>query len=88
MARVEQWRGSQLEAVHAFSAVAVQGNSVVLGWGSPVSTTWRSAAKPFQLAVSLELLGDPDVTSEELAIGAASHSASATAAVPVWSNRL
>ena len=75
MPRIEQWRGPQLEAVHTFSAVAVQGERTVLSWGPPVSTTWRSAAKPFQLAVSLELLGDPEHSSEELAIGAASHSA-------------
>jgi L-asparaginase II len=75
MPRIEQWRGAQLEAVHTFSAVAVQGEQTVLSWGSDVSTTWRSAAKPFQLAVSLELLGDPEHSSEELAIGSASHSA-------------
>jgi len=75
--RVEQWRGAQLEAVHAFSAVAVRGDEVLETWGEAVSTTWRSAAKPFQLAVSLELLGRPTVPSEELAVGAASHSAEA-----------
>ncbi len=75
MPRIEQWRGEQLEAVHTFSAVAVQGAKTVLSWGEPTSTTWRSAAKPFQLAVVLELLSDPTHTSEELAVGAASHSA-------------
>lgn len=75
MPRIEEWRGSQLEAVHTFSAVAVQGGQRVLSWGPDLSTTWRSAAKPFQLAVSLEILGDPEHSSEELAIGSASHSA-------------
>ncbi len=75
MARIEQWRGDQLEAVHTFSAVAVRDGETVLRWGPDTSTTWRSAAKPFQLAVCLELLGDPAHTDEELAVGAASHSA-------------
>ena len=75
MARIEQWRGDQLEAVHTFSAVAVRDGETVLRWGPDTSTTWRSAAKPFQLAVCLELLGDPAHSDEELAVGAASHSA-------------
>jgi len=37
-------------------------------------TTWRSAAKPFQLLASLEWLGTADFSDGFLAIGAASHS--------------
>ena len=75
MPQIEQWRGEQLEAVHTFSAVVMRDDERVLSWGPPVSTTWRSAAKPFQLAVALELLSDPEHSQEELAVGAASHNA-------------
>lgn len=63
-----------VEAVHPWSAVAVQGGRIVWETGEPVATPWRSAAKPLQLATCLELLGDPSMQPEELAIGAASHS--------------
>ncbi|MCB9611016.1 MAG: asparaginase [Sandaracinus sp.] len=75
MPTVRQRRGPIVEAVHPFSAVVVQGDAVAERFGSDVTTTYRSSAKPFQLAVSLEALGDPDVSDEELAVGAASHSA-------------
>jgi L-asparaginase II len=76
---VLQYRGEAVEAAHPFSAVAIRHEltsaEVIWQVGSDVLTPWRSAAKPFQLATSLELLGDPAVTEFELAIGAASHSA-------------
>jgi L-asparaginase II len=75
MPHVVQTRGSCVEAVHPFSAVGVQDGQVVFRLGDDLVTTWRSAAKPFQLATSLELLGDPDLPEAELAIGAASHNA-------------
>ena len=75
---VEQTRGSIVEAVHPFSAVAVNGatGAVVGRLGPEIVTTWRSASKPFQLENSLAALGDAGAfTEEELAVGAASHSA-------------
>ncbi len=62
-----------MEAVWPFSAVAVRDGRLVDRLGEPISSTWRSAAKPFQLRCSLEALGDPDVPPEELAVGSASH---------------
>lgn len=74
MPRVLQLRGGHLEAVHPFSAVAVRDGEVVGRLGEEWTTTWRSAAKPLQLWCSLEALGDPeDLSSEQLAVGAASH---------------
>jgi len=72
---VVQRRGACVESKHPFS-VALQphiGPAELIG--PDLETTWRSAAKPFQLASNLELLGDPDVPEDELAVGAASHSA-------------
>lgn len=63
-----------VEARHPWSGVAVQAGHVVWSAGPDIETTWRSAAKPLQLACCLELLGDPGVVDEELAVGAASHS--------------
>ncbi|MBK8257063.1 MAG: asparaginase [Polyangiaceae bacterium] len=72
---VVQTRGSVRETEHPFVvAVAHAGSDVDLA-GVDRVTPFRSAAKPFQLANSLGFLGDPDLTDEELAIGAASHSA-------------
>ncbi len=71
---VEQCRGSIVESVHPFSVALARGERVELA-GPDVETTFRSAAKPFQLACALEALGDPAVSDEELAVGAASHSA-------------
>ena len=74
---VLQARGPIIEAVHPFSAVAVRGDSGAVVWelGAAVSTTWRSASKPFQLEQSLEALGAraADFATRELAVGAASH---------------
>lgn len=77
MARIVSTRGGHLESIHPFSAVAVQDGRVVERLGPDWTTTMRSAAKPFQLAVSLEALSDPDVTPQELAVGAASHAGEA-----------
>lgn len=71
---VEQRRGSIVESVHPYSVALVRGDTVELV-GHDLETTFRSASKPFQLACSLEALGDPEVSDEELAVGAASHSA-------------
>jgi L-asparaginase II len=74
---VEQTRGPVVEAVHPFSAVAVEGatGTIVGRLGASVVTTWRSASKPFQLETSLAAFGDAGAFTEpELAIGAASHS--------------
>lgn len=73
----EQTRGPVLESSHPWSAVAVRAATGEVVWrtGADVVTTWRSASKPFQLAVSLAALGDPEVDEEALAVGAASHSA-------------
>jgi len=75
MARVIQRRGGHAEGVHPFSAVSVREGRVVGRLGPPVRTTWRSAAKPFQLRTSLGVIGDPSLPPEELAVGAASHTA-------------
>lgn len=63
-----------VEARHPWSAVAMVDGQVRWQTGPDLDTTWRSAAKPLQLAVCLELLGRPNLSNEELAIGAASHS--------------
>lgn len=63
-----------IEARHPWSAAAVVDGQLVWQRGDDLETTWRSAAKPLQLAVCLELLGKPNLRDEELAIGAASHS--------------
>lgn len=71
--RVIQVRGAVRETEHPFTvAVADAGRDVVLR-GDDRVTPFRSAAKPFQLATSLAALDDPAVSTEELAIGAASH---------------
>lgn len=74
---VEQWRGDALETTHGVSAVLADGDGVVEQIGEDLCTTWRSAAKPFQLEVSAGLL-DPAVVAclddGDLAVGAASHS--------------
>ncbi len=77
MPRVVQRRGGHAEGVHPFSAVAVQDGRVVGRLGEPIISTWRSAAKPFQLRASLAALGDPELPEDELAVGSASHTAEA-----------
>ncbi len=72
----QEWRGGLIEGRHPWSAVRVADAGEVRGLGEALTTTWRSAAKPFQLAVSLAQLGGPRAFSPpELAVGAASHSA-------------
>ena len=74
--KVAQTRGACVESVHPFSAVVVSADGrPPRVFGGDLHTTWRSAAKLFQLAVALELLGDPDLAPASLAVGAASHSA-------------
>ncbi|MET0340839.1 MAG: asparaginase [Polyangiales bacterium] len=74
---VEQRRGHAVEATHAVDAVACDADgkvSVLSGVDSV--TTFRSAAKPFQLAATLEHLPRAVVAglaSEDLALGGASH---------------
>ena len=76
---VVQRRGSTIEARHAFSAVCVDGAGNVRDQvGEDLRTTWRSAAKPFQLEVSLRLLpreGVEALDGPSLALGTASHHA-------------
>jgi L-asparaginase II len=74
---VEQRRGQALEAKHAVHACAVDREGRTL-WqvGEDLRTTFRSAAKPFQLEVSWELLSDPQKSQllpADLAIGSGSH---------------
>lgn len=76
MVEARQYRGDCVESVHPFSAVAVEGARVVFAVGDDRETAFRSACKPMQLAVSLELLDDPeDLSAAHLAVGCASHSA-------------
>jgi len=79
--RVEQVRGSLVEAVHAVHAAVVDAHGrLVAHTGDPdLVTFWRSAAKPFQ-ALPLVEDGVTDrfgFTSEELALVCASHSSEA-----------
>jgi len=74
---IEQRRGFAIEAEHAVDAVLVDAHgSVRVLAGSDALTTFRSAAKPFQLEVAHGLL-DPEVrltlTPRDLALGTASH---------------
>jgi len=75
MIEVIQFRGAFAEATLPASVAVVQGGQVIATAGDDRETTFRSASKPFQLAVSLESLDDPAVTAEDLCLGAASHSA-------------
>jgi L-asparaginase II len=74
---IEQRRGFAVESVHAIDAVScdASGDVRVLSGLDPL-TTFRSAAKPFQLEVSVELLHERErslLSSSDLALGAASH---------------
>jgi L-asparaginase II len=72
--RVKQRRGGVVEAEHEVSGALVRDDGRILerfgDLDAPV--TWRSAAKPFQLEVSLPLTGHR-WTDEEIAVGASSH---------------
>ncbi|MBM4357489.1 MAG: asparaginase, partial [Deltaproteobacteria bacterium] len=77
---VESLRGGRRETVHPVSAFLVADGRVRWSIGDDVASYWRSASKPFQLAVSLAHLAPETVASlddEQLAIGAASHSGEA-----------
>jgi len=74
---IEQRRGFAVEAVHAIDAVScdASGDVRVLS-GIDTLTTFRSAGKPFQLEVSVELLSEAQrshLSASDLALGAASH---------------
>ncbi|MEN9798978.1 MAG: hypothetical protein RL653_2674 [Pseudomonadota bacterium] len=75
MPHVLQYRGAFAESRHPFSVVALGAGAPPELAGTPCSTTFRSASKPFQLATSLEVLGNPGVEEAWLAVGAASHNA-------------
>ena len=75
---VEERRGGYIEASHTVSAVLVDDAGVVRERvGEDLVTTWRSAAKPFQLASNLTALSAEQVgelAAADLALGSASHS--------------
>jgi L-asparaginase II len=79
--RVEQRRGFALEATHTIDAmVCDKEGRVVASCGEDWLTTFRSAAKPFQLEAVLTALPAAQralLSSEDLALGAASHHAEA-----------
>jgi len=74
---VEQRRGATCEASHRVHACATDSDGKLL-WqvGTDLNTTFRSAAKPFQLEVSFGLLDTALATTiipSDLALGSASH---------------
>jgi L-asparaginase II len=74
---IEQRRGFAVESVHAIDAVScdASGDVRVLSGIDPL-TTFRSAAKPFQLEVTVELLQERErsqLSAVDLALGTASH---------------
>lgn len=74
---IEQRRGFAVEAVHAIDAVScdASGDVRVLS-GLDTLTTFRSASKPFQLEVAVELMSEAQrsqLSASDLALGAASH---------------
>ncbi len=74
---IEQRRGFAVESVHAIDAVScdASGDVRVLSGIDPLST-FRSAAKPFQLEISVELLDERErsqLSGLDLALGTASH---------------
>jgi L-asparaginase II len=74
---IEQRRGTAVEAVHAIDAVScdASGDVRVLS-GIDTLTTFRSASKPFQLEVAVELLSEVQrshLSASDLALGSASH---------------
>jgi L-asparaginase II len=75
MPEIVQTRGAAVESVHPFSFAVVADDARAEVVGEDRVTTLRSSAKPFQLAGSLEALGDPALPEDEVALGAASHSA-------------
>ena len=76
---IVQKRGGHVESRHEVSAVIADANGRILERvGPPITTTWRSAAKPFQLETSLAALDSQVVAAlddRDLAIGSSSHNA-------------
>lgn len=70
---IVQRRGGYVETRTAVRAVAVADGEIVWQTGPDIGSPWRSAAKPFQLWCSLEALGDPELDSVSVALGASSH---------------
>lgn len=69
---VVERRGTAVEGIHPIHFAVCSDQGVE---GSDVRSPWRSCAKPFQLWVALDVLGDPAFVDEAfLAIGASSHS--------------
>ncbi len=77
---VEQVRGGLVETLHPIVAALADANGVRWERGGDFPCFWRSASKPLQLLTSLEQLPADRVASlsdVDLAIGAASHGATA-----------
>ena len=77
---IQTLRNGLIEALHPVSAQLVGDGRIRWSVGSDIASFWRSASKPFQLAVSLGHMRPHTVDSladEELALGAASHSGEA-----------
>jgi len=73
---IEQRRGFAIEGEHGVDACLSDGHGLVAQVGEDRLTTFRSAAKPFQLETSLALLSPAQrvmLGTEDLALGAASH---------------
>ncbi len=73
---IDQRRGFAVEGEHPVDACLSDGRQLLAQIGEDRLTTFRSAAKPFQLETSLGLLSPAQrgpLTHEDLAIGAASH---------------
>lgn len=73
---IEQRRGFACEGEHPVDACLSDANRVLAQIGEDRLTTFRSAAKPFQLETSLALLSPAQrakLSTRDLAIGAASH---------------
>jgi L-asparaginase II len=74
---VRSSRGGRVESEHPVSAALVQDGAVRWAVGPDISSFWRSACKPLQLLTALGELSPGVVTElseEDLAVGAASHS--------------
>ena len=72
-------RGGLLETSHRVRAVAVcydasHAERVAYTSGQALRSTWRSAGKHLQAWTSLSILGDPDLSAEEVATAVSSHS--------------
>ena len=78
---IYQQRGHAVESEHPISAVLCNhAGDVLERIGAPMKTTWRSAAKPFQLEANLEILPGKlwgTLDDSALAVGAASHNGEA-----------